>query len=43
VLNREALRILAEHALDDPDCSPHLKGFYEDVMVCVAPMLLLLL
>jgi glycoprotein-N-acetylgalactosamine 3-beta-galactosyltransferase len=33
VLNRAALKLLAENALDNPLCQPHLKGFWEDVQV----------
>ena len=33
VLNRAALEVLAENALDNPQCQPHLKGFWEDVQV----------
>ena len=33
LLNRAALRLLAENALDNPACQPHLKGFWEDVQV----------
>ncbi|KAJ8600665.1 hypothetical protein CTAYLR_007429 [Chrysophaeum taylorii] len=32
VLNRPALKLLYD-SFDHPDCQPHLKGFWEDVMV----------
>jgi len=33
ILNQASLKILANNALDNIKCQPHLKGFWEDVQV----------
>jgi len=33
ILNQASLRILAENSADNAACNPHIKGFYEDVLV----------
>uniref|UniRef100_A0A7S2FZ30 Hexosyltransferase n=1 Tax=Octactis speculum TaxID=3111310 RepID=A0A7S2FZ30_9STRA len=33
VLNQAALDILADNIVKNPQCQPHLRGFFEDVMV----------
>jgi hypothetical protein len=33
MMNQAALKVLANNALDNGICQPHLRGFYEDVQV----------